>query len=501
MTSSSDNAHRRGREPVEGFPRFSHWLLLAVVLVLALIAPLLAGPDFRATSSVGFSLPVASADPCCGPGPGPGPGGGPGGPPGGGTEFVPPNMPAQMPNYSGNNSLPPLNQNGFIDINNPAPQQAPAQAAQNAPAQNSGQPIHGQQPPAYENAPGQIQQPQPNPDQQQPPQQQNQQQPQQQQQDEKERERQCSNNADRSWMVKRALTKAEQAAYDYLRDATPKKSGLKKKVADRDGIPISDEWQPDHVISLRILVQFPGFVALDDKAAWLEIADSNPNAYALEDEFNSSKGAKSPTQWGGKVKKSGNEMSPEEFADFCKQEEKAIQHIQQEVANRQAQSKGEEAPDKSVTRAPERPQSPQKPTKADSIRQYDRPPSTDEIWQRQYEPNYLQNQWNKLYQEYDSLEHDINWLNTAANGNTANLDSYIPPADAAKADQLRALQQDVVHSWTLVDGILHPQQAPAPPPPPPPPQPNIFQRLWNWWSTPSAPITIPVFGPILVPVP
>ncbi|WP_157931472.1 hypothetical protein [Mycobacteroides abscessus] len=417
-----------------------------------------------------------------------------------------------MPNYSGNNSLPPLNQNGFIDINNPAQaQQAPAQAAQNAPAQNSGQPLHGQQPPAYDNAPGQIQQqPRPNPDQQQQPVQQNQQQQQpnqqdqqqQQQQQDKERDRQCSNNADRSWMVKRALTKAEQAAYDYLREQTPKKSGLKKKVADRDGIPVSDEWQPDHVISLRILVQFPGFVGLNDKAAWLAIADSNPNTYALEDEFNSSKGAKSPTQWGGKVKKSGNEMSPEEFAEFCKQEEKAIQHIQEEVANRQAQSKGEEAPDKSVTRAPERPQKPKAPTKADSIPQYDSPPSTSEIWQRQYEPNYLQNQSTKLLNEFNSLEHDINWLNTDANGNMANADSYLPPADAAKADQLRALQLDVAKSWNLVNGILNPPAPPPAPTPPSPPPPSFLQRVWNWWSSPPSIPIIPVFGPgVPVPVP
>ncbi|WP_157931761.1 hypothetical protein [Mycobacteroides abscessus] len=69
-------------------------------------------------------------------------------------------MPAQAPNYSGNNSLPPLNQNGSVDINNPAPaQQAPAQAPQNAPAQNTGQqPAHGQQPSTFDNPPGQIQQ-------------------------------------------------------------------------------------------------------------------------------------------------------------------------------------------------------------------------------------------------------------------------------------------------------------------------------------------------------
>ncbi len=139
------------RQRARSHKRIVYCSLLAVVLVV-IPGIWLIGWGRPNVGSFGVRGYVASADPWPGPGPGPN-----GAPPGGGAEFVPPNVP-QVPNYNSGNSLPPLNQSGSVDINNPGPaQQAPAQAGQNSPAQSSGQPAHGQQPLTYDNAPGQIQ--------------------------------------------------------------------------------------------------------------------------------------------------------------------------------------------------------------------------------------------------------------------------------------------------------------------------------------------------------
>ncbi|MGJ8873975.1 hypothetical protein QMY57_25755 (plasmid) [Mycobacteroides abscessus subsp. abscessus] len=101
-------------------------------------------------SSLGvLGLPGATADPT-----GPMPTGGMG--PGGmnGSQFSPPALPPQQPDYQGGNNLPPLNQDSGVSIYNtgsPGAQQVPQQGAQQAPAQNQ-QPAHGTQPPDYQTA-------------------------------------------------------------------------------------------------------------------------------------------------------------------------------------------------------------------------------------------------------------------------------------------------------------------------------------------------------------
>lgn len=101
-------------------------------------------------SSLGvLGLPGATADPT-----GPMPTGGMG--PGGmnGSQFSPPALPPQQPDYQGGSNLPPLNQDSGVSIYNtgsPGAQQVPQQGAQQAPAQNQ-QPAHGTQPPDYQTA-------------------------------------------------------------------------------------------------------------------------------------------------------------------------------------------------------------------------------------------------------------------------------------------------------------------------------------------------------------
>lgn len=107
-----------------------------------------------------------------------------------GSQFSPPQMPGQLPEYQGGNQ-PPLNQDNGVSIYQTgaqgAPQQGSQQGIQQQPQQGWDQPAHGTQPPNYSTAPGYTQGPgKPNPDfqapQQQSPQQgQQPQQPQQQQ--------------------------------------------------------------------------------------------------------------------------------------------------------------------------------------------------------------------------------------------------------------------------------------------------------------------------------
>jgi len=85
------------------------------------------------------------------------------------SQFQPPQMPNQMPDYQGGNNQPPMDQNGSISIYNT---QAPSvsnngvsQGAQQGPQQGWDQPAHGTQPPDYQNATPYTQGPgRPNPD-------------------------------------------------------------------------------------------------------------------------------------------------------------------------------------------------------------------------------------------------------------------------------------------------------------------------------------------------
>ncbi|SKG13992.1 Uncharacterised protein [Mycobacteroides abscessus subsp. bolletii] len=137
----------------------------------------------------GFStVATVAADPT-------GPTGGPGGGPGGmnGSQFQPPGLPPQQPDYQGGINQPPLDQNNGISIYNSgnpqAPQQVPGQQGAQQPQQSWDQPAHGTQIPDYSTAPGYTQGPgKPNPDYQAP----QQQSPQQGQQPQQPRQQQPS---------------------------------------------------------------------------------------------------------------------------------------------------------------------------------------------------------------------------------------------------------------------------------------------------------------------
>ncbi|GAB5903090.1 hypothetical protein [Mycobacteroides chelonae] len=110
-------------------------------------------------SAMGFGL--ASPQDYTGPGAAPlaraacppdcGGGGGLDGPPGGGSQFRPPDMPAQQPDYQGGINQAPLNQNSGISIYNESPAQGGGQqASQNMGPQMSGQhAAHGEPLPNY----------------------------------------------------------------------------------------------------------------------------------------------------------------------------------------------------------------------------------------------------------------------------------------------------------------------------------------------------------------
>ncbi|MFT8180668.1 N-acetylmuramoyl-L-alanine amidase [Mycobacteroides chelonae] len=116
----------------------------------------------HAVPGSGFStVQTAAADPT-------GPTGGPGGDGGmNGSQFQPPGLPPQQPDYQGGVNQPPLDQNSGISIYNTGSpgQQVPGQQGGQQPQQSWDQPAHGTQIPDYSTAPGYTQGPgQSNPD-------------------------------------------------------------------------------------------------------------------------------------------------------------------------------------------------------------------------------------------------------------------------------------------------------------------------------------------------
>lgn len=152
---------------------------LAVTALAAVIVGGVKVTGDYTTPGSGFStIATGAADPT-------GPTGGPSGPGGmNGSQFQPPGLPPQMPDYQGGINQPPLDQNGGVSIYNtgsPGAQQVPSQQGAQQP-QQAQQPAHGSQIPDYQSNPGYTQGPgQPNPDYQ-APQQNSPQQPQQPQQ-------------------------------------------------------------------------------------------------------------------------------------------------------------------------------------------------------------------------------------------------------------------------------------------------------------------------------
>lgn len=136
----------------------------AVVAIAALAISGAKIASDHSTPGSGFStVATVAADPTGGPT------GGPGGPGGmNGSQFQPPGLPPQMPDYQGGINQPPLDQNSGISIYNtgsPGAQQVPGQQGAQQPQQSWDQPAHGTQIPDYQTNPGYTQGPgKPNPD-------------------------------------------------------------------------------------------------------------------------------------------------------------------------------------------------------------------------------------------------------------------------------------------------------------------------------------------------
>ncbi|MBE5453559.1 hypothetical protein E3G52_000424 [Mycobacteroides abscessus] len=139
--------------------------LRSTLAVTALAAVIVGGVkvigDYTSPGSGFSTIATGAADPT-------GPTGGPSGPGGmNGSQFQPPGLPPQMPDYQGGINQPPLDQNSGISIYNtgsPGAQQIPGQQGAQQPQQGWDQPAHGTQMPNYSTAPGYTQGPgQPNP--------------------------------------------------------------------------------------------------------------------------------------------------------------------------------------------------------------------------------------------------------------------------------------------------------------------------------------------------
>lgn len=137
--------------------------VLAVTAMVTMVVGAVKVTSDYTTPGSGFStIATGAADPT-------GPTGGPGGPDGmNGSQFQPPGLPPQQPDYQGGINQPPLDQNSGISIYNtgsPGAQQVPGQQGAQQPQQGWDQPAHGTQPPNYSTAPGYTQGPgKPNPD-------------------------------------------------------------------------------------------------------------------------------------------------------------------------------------------------------------------------------------------------------------------------------------------------------------------------------------------------
>lgn len=156
---------------------------------------------------------------------------------------------------------------------------------------------------------------------------------QQQQQQDKDRD-QCTQNPDIA-PNRRTLSAAEDAVYQALRGDTPDKA-LRDRVIERFG-PQPDGWEADHVVPVRRIVQIPGFLRLSPKDQ-LEVVNLDENVFPNTKRYNASRRDKLPSEWPG-VKSAGDQMSPEEMQQWCKQEKVATQRILEEIAKRRVDSK------------------------------------------------------------------------------------------------------------------------------------------------------------------
>jgi len=234
---SVERAHRRVR------------VALIAVAVIAMAAGTVQVATLHTSPGSGFStLATVGAEPT---GP-PGPTGGM--TDGGGSQFQPPGLPPQMPDYQGGNNLPPLDQNSGISIyNSGAPQagqQAGGQQGAQQPQQGWDQPAHGTQMPDYSTAPGYTQGPgKPNPDYQAPQQsspqqgqqspqqgqqqqQQSPQQSQQQQQNQPQQQQQDQDQQDQGDQQRQQRCQAMSQQMDQLTDTAGQVADVAQKVGD-----------------------------------------------------------------------------------------------------------------------------------------------------------------------------------------------------------------------------------------------------------------------------
>ncbi|MGV0594137.1 hypothetical protein [Mycolicibacterium porcinum] len=329
-------------------------IIAALLLIAALMMQLVSPAPAWIGGERGFGAALSWAEPWP-PGPGPGPGPGPDFGSGGGSQFMPPSMPSNGGSYSGSNIPAPAQGNG-IDINNPASQMPAGEqgSAAQYPAQGPRTPVHGHQPPNYDLPPQQATQQQPaqqptqqQPQREQPEQQQPQQKVEQQPQNtdnEQQRQNQCQQQ--NSLPPSRPRTAKEDEVYQALRKKSPDEAlnkrvgrdwGLLDDAGNLTGYP--KDWVVDHVIPIERIVLIPGFVNITSFDVQKMIVELPENTFPLGPGLNSSKSNKVPKEWPGYVKKTGEAMSPEQYAALCDQQDIAIQRIMTEINAQNVASK------------------------------------------------------------------------------------------------------------------------------------------------------------------
>ncbi|CPW66472.1 Uncharacterised protein [Mycobacteroides abscessus] len=91
------------------------------------------------------------------------------------------------------------------------------------------------------------------------------------------------------------------------------------------------------MVPVRRIVQIPGFLRLSPKDQ-LAVVNLDENVFPNTKRYNASRRDKLPSEWPG-VKSAGDQMSPEEMQQWCKQEKVATQRILEEIAKRRVDSK------------------------------------------------------------------------------------------------------------------------------------------------------------------
>ncbi|BAP95005.1 hypothetical protein BST32_17520 [Mycobacteroides abscessus subsp. massiliense] len=99
------------------------------------------------------------------------------------------------------------------------------------------------------------------------------------------------------------------------------------------------DWVVDHVIPIDRIVLIPGFVNISSADIRKMIAELPENTFPLGPRLNNSKGNKTPKEWPGYVKSTGEAMTPEQYAKLCDQQDVAVQRIMEEISKQDVASK------------------------------------------------------------------------------------------------------------------------------------------------------------------